>query len=169
MSAPAAGSSVLHVVIPVHDEEVGRAASVARVHRHLSRLPSSFRITVADSASTDGTALVARRLGHEYGEVRAVHPALRPGDRSRLTRGSRTRRGSRRELSSRGYNLLLRGTLRAVYSSERRVNGGCRISCEPARNSSAGRPRPTERRRPVGSTNPDVRVTLRWKLPASRR
>jgi glycosyltransferase involved in cell wall biosynthesis len=156
-------------VIPVHDEEVGLAASVARVHRHLSRLPCSFRITVADSASTDGTALVARRLGHEYAEVRAVHPALRPGDQVEADPGLAHPARAQAELSSRGYNLLLRGTLRAVYSSERRVNGGCRISCEPARNSSAGRPRPTERRRPMGSTNPDVRVTLRWKLPASRR
>ena len=84
VSAPAAESQphglplvdpdapVLDVVIPVHNEEVGLAASVARVHRHLSRLPWSFRITVADNASTDGTALVAHRLSHEYDEVRAV-------------------------------------------------------------------------------------------------
>ena len=173
MSAPAAESQphglplvdpdapVLDVVIPVHNEEVGLAASVARVHRHLSRLPWSFRITVADNASTDGTALVAHRLAHEYDEVRAVflpqkgrgralkqvwsssgsqvlvymdvdlstdlnallplvapllsgHSDLAIG--SRLTRGSRTLRGPKRELISRGYNLLLRGTLRAGFS-----------------------------------------------------
>ncbi len=173
MSAPAAESQphglplvdpdapVLDVVIPVHNEEVGLAASVARVHRHLSRLPWSFRITVADNASTDGTALVAHRLSHEDDEVRAVflpqkgrgralkqvwsasgsqvlvymdvdlstdlnallplvapllsgHSDLAIG--SRLTRGSRTLRGPKRELISRGYNLLLRGTLRAGFS-----------------------------------------------------
>ncbi len=173
MSAPAAESQpqglplvdpeapVLDVVIPVHNEEGGLAASVARVHRHLSRLPWSFRITVADNASTDGTALVAQRLSHEYDGVRAVflpqkgrgralkqvwsssgsqvlvymdvdlstdlnallplvapllsgHSDLAIG--SRLTRGSRTLRGPKRELISRGYNLLLRGTLRAGFS-----------------------------------------------------
>ena len=35
---------------------------------------------------------------------------------SRLTRGSRTLRGPKRELISRGYNLLLRGTLRTGFS-----------------------------------------------------
>ena len=35
---------------------------------------------------------------------------------SRLTRGSRTLRGPKREVISRGYNLLLRGTLRARFS-----------------------------------------------------
>ncbi len=35
---------------------------------------------------------------------------------SRLTKGSRTTRGPKRELISRGYNLLLRGTLRAHFS-----------------------------------------------------
>ncbi len=151
----------LDVVIPVHNEEAGLARSVARVHEHLTRLPYTFRITIADNASTDGTALVAHRLSHEYDEVRAVflpqkgrgralktvwsasrspvlvymdvdlstdlnallplvapllsgHSDLAIG--SRLTRGSRTLRGPKREIISRGYNLLLRGTLRAQFS-----------------------------------------------------
>jgi len=151
----------LDVVIPVHNEEVELAGSVARVHERLGRLPYSFRITIADNASTDGTALVAHRLAREYDEVRAVflsekgrgralkrvwsmsdaavlvymdvdlstdlkallplvapllsgHSDLAIG--SRLTRGSRTTRGPKREVISRGYNLLLRGTLRAQFS-----------------------------------------------------
>ncbi len=151
----------LDVVIPVHNEEAGLARSVARVHEHLTPLPYTFRITIADNASTDGTALVAHRLSHEYDEVRAVflpqkgrgralkavwsasrspvlvymdvdlstdlnallplvapllsgHSDLAIG--SRLTRGSHTRRGPKREIISRGYNLLLRGTLRARFS-----------------------------------------------------
>jgi putative flippase GtrA len=152
---------VLDVVIPVHNEEAGLAGSVERVHRHLSRLPYSFRITVADNASTDGTALVAHRLCHEYPEVHAVYlpekgrgralrrvwsasssqvlvymdvdlstdlnavlPLVAPllsghsdlAIGTRLGRGSRTVRGPKRELISRGYNLLLRGTLRAGFS-----------------------------------------------------
>ena len=69
---PVADAPALDVVIPVHNEEVDLAGSVARVHEHLSRLPYTFRITIADNASTDGTALVAHRLTHEYDEVRAV-------------------------------------------------------------------------------------------------
>jgi putative flippase GtrA len=152
---------VLDVVIPVHNEEVTLASSVERVHRHLSRLPYSFRITVADNASTDGTILVAHRLCREYDEVQAVHLTQKGRGRAlkevwsasrsevlvymdvdlstdlnallplvapllsghsdlaigtRLTRGSRTLRGPKRELVSRGYNLLLRGTLHAGFS-----------------------------------------------------
>jgi putative flippase GtrA len=152
---------VLDVVIPVHNEEVALAASVERVHQHLRRLPYSFRITIADNASLDGTAFVAHRLSHEYDEVRAVFLSEKGRGRalkhvwssspaevlvymdvdlstdlnallplvapllsghsdiaigSRLTRGSRTLRGPKREIVSRGYNLLLRGTLRAGFS-----------------------------------------------------
>jgi glycosyltransferase involved in cell wall biosynthesis len=151
----------LDVVIPVHDEEVDLAGSVAKVHAHLGSLPYSFRITIADNASTDGTALVAHRLSHVYDEVRVVYlpqkgrgralkevwsasgsrvlvymdvdlstdlnallPLVAPllsghsdlAIGSRLTRGARTLRGPRRELISRGYNLLLRSTLRAGFS-----------------------------------------------------
>ena len=151
----------LDVVIPVHNEEVDLAGSVARVHAHLVRLPYSFRITIADNASTDGTALVAHRLSHEYDELRAVYlpdkgrsralkhvwsaseaevlvymdvdlstdlnallPLVAPllsghsdlAIGSRLTKGARTTRGPKREVISRGYNLLLRGTLRAHFS-----------------------------------------------------
>ena len=145
----------------MHNEEVALAASVERVHRHLKRLPYSFRITIADNASLDGTALVAHRLTHEYDEVQAVYLSEKGRGRalkhvwsasesqvlvymdvdlstdlnavlplvaplltghsdlaigSRLTRGARTVRGPKRELISRGYNLLLRGTLRTGFS-----------------------------------------------------
>jgi putative flippase GtrA len=156
-----ANAPALDVVIPVHNEEVDLAGSVARVHEHLRRLPYSFRVTIADNASTDGTALVAHRLAHEYDEVRAVNLSEKGRGRalkqvwsasdaevlvymdvdlstdlnallplvapllsghsdlaigSRLTRGSRTTRGPKREVISRGYNLLLRGTLQAQFS-----------------------------------------------------
>jgi glycosyltransferase involved in cell wall biosynthesis/putative flippase GtrA len=160
---PATGEDtpLLDVVVPVHNEERQLADSVARLHRHLSALPFTFRITIADNASTDGTALVAHRLSRSYHEVRAVflpqkgrgralkqvwstsgspvlaymdvdlstdlnavlplvapllsgHSDLAIG--SRLSRGANTLRGPRREVISRGYNLLLRGTLRARFS-----------------------------------------------------
>ncbi|MFL6159608.1 MAG: glycosyltransferase, partial [Marmoricola sp.] len=46
---------VLDVVIPVHNEEAQLAASVERVLGHLRTMPWSFRVTVADNASTDET------------------------------------------------------------------------------------------------------------------
>ena len=160
-AVPAVDVPVLDVVIPVHNEEHDLGPSVERVRRHLASLPWSFRITIADNASTDATPLVAHRLAHEFDEVYAVtlprkgrgralkqvwsasaspvllymdvdlstdlnavlplvapllsgHSDLAIG--SRLSRGSRTSRGPKRELISRGYNLVLRGTLRTGFS-----------------------------------------------------
>ena len=154
-------ATVLDVVIPVHNEQAQLAASVERVLAHLQTLPWSYRITIADNASTDQTALIARRLSHEHAAVSVVHLAEKGRGRalkkvwsasesdvlvymdvdlstdlsallplvavlvsghsdlaigSRLTRSSRVERGPRRELISRGYNLLLRNTLRARFS-----------------------------------------------------
>ena len=152
---------LLDVVIPVHNEEVALADTVDRLTRHLDTLPWSWQVTIADNASTDATALVARRLAREYAGVRVVtlpekgrgralkqvwsasesevlaymdvdlstdlnallplvapllsgHSDLAIG--SRLTRGSSVVRGPRRELVSRGYNVLLRSTLRARFT-----------------------------------------------------
>jgi putative flippase GtrA len=153
--------TTLEVVIPVYNEARDLAASVARVVEHLAALPWSFRVTIADNASTDGTAVVARRLAHTHPDVRVVHLAEKGRGRAlkkvwggsdaqvlvymdvdlstdlnallplvaplisghsdlaigtRLGHGSRVERGPKRELISRGYNLLLRGTLRARFS-----------------------------------------------------
>jgi glycosyltransferase involved in cell wall biosynthesis len=68
------GNCLVEVVIPVYNEERVLAASVRRLHTHLSvHLPYSFRITVADNASVDGTLAVARELARELPGVRAVH------------------------------------------------------------------------------------------------
>ncbi len=70
------GVPALDVVVPVHNEEADVAASVRRLHAHLTAgFPYRFRITVADNASTDGTPAVAERLAAELPEVRAVHLA----------------------------------------------------------------------------------------------
>ncbi len=68
-------TSVLDVVIPVYDEEAQLAESVRRVLAHLHTMPWSFRVTIADNASTDQTALIARRLAHTHAEVEVVHLA----------------------------------------------------------------------------------------------
>src|SRR4051794_18619807 len=155
------GCPTLDVVVPVHNEEADLEPCLRRLHAHLSGLPWSFRITVAENASTDGTLEVARRMAAELPgvEVRVLPQpgrgrALRGGwlasdapvlvymdvDLStdlaallplvapvlsghsdlaigtRLSRSSRVVRGLKREGISRGYNLLLRGTLATALS-----------------------------------------------------
>lgn len=62
---------VLDVVIPVHNEQHVLETSVTTVWQLLhDEFPYPFRITIADSASTDGTLLVARRLASRLAEVR---------------------------------------------------------------------------------------------------
>jgi hypothetical protein len=56
---------VLDVVVPVHNEETDLEPCLRRLHAHLSALPYPFRITVAENASTDGTAAVAQRVAAE--------------------------------------------------------------------------------------------------------
>ena len=65
----------LDVVVPVYNEEADLAASVHRLLEHLDSMPWSYRVTVADNASTDGTAVIARRLAHQHEHVRVVHLA----------------------------------------------------------------------------------------------
>jgi putative flippase GtrA len=160
-ASPVVATATLDVVIPVFNEEVALPASVERVVDHLAQLPWSFRVTIADNASTDRTAVVARRLAHRFPEVRVVHlpekgrgralkrvwadsdaevlvymdvdlstdlnallPLVAPlisghsdlAIGSRLRRGSRVVRGPKREVISRGYNLLVRQALRTSFS-----------------------------------------------------
>ena len=64
---------VLDVVVPVHNEQHTVGACVRRLHAHLVQtFPYPFRITVADNASTDGTAAVARGLAAELPGVALV-------------------------------------------------------------------------------------------------
>ncbi len=152
----------LDVVIPVHNEEADLGPSVRRLHRYLSdSLPVTFRITIADNASTDGTSAVAADLAIELDHVvylrldqkgrgRALRAAWGASDAtvlaymdvdlstdlaallpliapllsghsdlaigSRLARGSNVVRGVKRELISRCYNVILRGTLAARFT-----------------------------------------------------
>jgi len=62
------------VVVPVHDEVRVLAASIRRLQAYLTdSFPWSFRITVADNGSGDGTWEVATALAVELPHVRAVH------------------------------------------------------------------------------------------------
>jgi putative flippase GtrA len=154
--------TVLDIVIPVYNEERDLESSVRRLHAHLrDSFPYSFRITVADNASSDDTPRIAARLAAELPDVsnvrleqkgrgralqtvwsasdavalaycdvdlstdlNAVLPLVAPlisghsdlAIGTRLGRGARVVRGAKRELISRCYNLILRGTLAAGFS-----------------------------------------------------
>jgi putative flippase GtrA len=153
---------VLDIVVPVFNEEVDLEPSVRRLHAHLTdRFPFPFRITIADNASTDGTAAISTRLADQLpnvaalrlenkGRGRALRAAWSASDAqvlaycdvdlstdlaallplvaplisghsdlaigTRLGHGARVVRGAKRELISRAYNLLLRGTLATGFS-----------------------------------------------------
>lgn len=71
---PAQRTVDLDVVVPVYNEQSDLAPSVERLHAYLTaHLPVSFRITIADNASTDGTWGIARELAQRLPGVRAVH------------------------------------------------------------------------------------------------
>ncbi len=74
--ATATTTTVLDVVVPVHNEERDLAPCVRELHADLTRtFPYTFRITIANNASTDGTRAVADELAHELPSVTAVHLA----------------------------------------------------------------------------------------------
>src|SRR4051812_10415121 len=64
----------VEIVVPVYNEEHVLARSIRRLHRFLGAdFPFSWRITIADNASSDGTLAVARRLEYELPGVHALH------------------------------------------------------------------------------------------------
>jgi putative flippase GtrA len=72
--APVPVAPVLDIVVPVYNEERDLRDCVLRLHAHLTgSFPFGFRITVADNASTDGTAAIAARLAADLPAVVAVH------------------------------------------------------------------------------------------------
>jgi glycosyltransferase involved in cell wall biosynthesis len=62
----------LEVVIPVHNEETDLPGAVRNLAHTLQGLPWSWRITIADNASTDSTSAVARSLAEQYPHVGVV-------------------------------------------------------------------------------------------------
>ncbi|MET8977938.1 glycosyltransferase family 39 protein [Streptomyces sp. NPDC004539] len=71
---PPADTATVEVVIPVHNEERALPGCVRTLHARLcDELPYTWRITVADNASTDATLAVARGLAEELDRVDVVH------------------------------------------------------------------------------------------------
>jgi glycosyltransferase involved in cell wall biosynthesis len=81
LSAPASpplpdilAGPVVDIVVPVFDEERALEPGVRRLHSYLtSDFPFSWRVTIVDNASTDGTWVQAQRLAHELAGVQAIH------------------------------------------------------------------------------------------------
>ena len=72
--APRATATLdLEVVIPVHDQEKHLEGGIRRLHGLLSCTSTlTWKITIADQASTDGTLALARRLSYDLDRVEAV-------------------------------------------------------------------------------------------------
>src|ERR1700742_5365697 len=69
--APAAPD--VDIVVPVYNEEAGLEASIRRLHRFLrDGFPFSWRIVVADNASTDATPAIAAALAADLPGVVAL-------------------------------------------------------------------------------------------------
>jgi putative flippase GtrA len=160
-TAPATPPPVVDIVVPVYNEAHVLEASSQTLHAYLTEhLPWTWRITIADNASTDATWAVAQRLMAALPNVGAVHldrkgrgralraawseseadvvaymdvdlstdldallPLVAPlvsghsdlAIGSRLDGRSRVVRGSKREIISRCYNLMLRLVLGATF------------------------------------------------------
>jgi putative flippase GtrA len=71
LAAPA-----VDIVVPVYNEATTIAASVCRLYGYLTeKFPFSFRVTIADNGSTDGTGVVADALAQYLPHVRVVRLA----------------------------------------------------------------------------------------------
>ena len=72
LAAPTAAPEV-EVVVPVYNEQAGLERSIRGLHRYLrSQFPFSWRIVIADNASTDATAAIAAALARELRGVEVL-------------------------------------------------------------------------------------------------
>jgi putative flippase GtrA len=68
------GTTVVDIVIPVYNEQAALADSVSTLEHYLRNdFPFSWRITIADNASTDRTWEIASTLAATIDGVRAIH------------------------------------------------------------------------------------------------
>jgi putative flippase GtrA len=68
----------VEIVVPAHNEEQDLAPSIERLHQYLSAsFPFTWRIIIADNASTDDTLEEAHRLSDKYAGVDVMHLAAK--------------------------------------------------------------------------------------------
>jgi glycosyltransferase involved in cell wall biosynthesis len=73
LTVPQFAPPQVEVVVPVYNEERVLRHSINRLHAFLSEgFPFTWRIVIADNASTDGTMKMARRLASELPGVSAL-------------------------------------------------------------------------------------------------
>lgn len=75
-NAPSSGelSVDVDIAVPVYNERAALGPSVERLHEYLTAyFPFSWRITIAENASTDGTWAIASDLAERLPGVRAIH------------------------------------------------------------------------------------------------
>jgi putative flippase GtrA len=83
----AAAAPDVDIVVPVYNEEAGLERSIRRLHRFLrDGFPFSWRIVVADNASTDATPVVAAALEQDLPGV--VYQRLERKGRGRALRSA---------------------------------------------------------------------------------
>lgn len=71
---PSSDRPRLDLVVPVYNEQATLERSVRTLHDALGALvDETWRITIADNASTDATAVIADKLALELAGVRAIH------------------------------------------------------------------------------------------------
>ena len=74
LTVPVPDPPEVEIVVPVYNEERALGPSIRRLHDYLTDgFPFSWRILIADNASTDATLTVARRLANELPQVAALH------------------------------------------------------------------------------------------------
>jgi len=123
--------SSVDVVIPVYNEEHSLPVCIATLSEFLAEhLTNRCRIVIADNGSVDGTLGVARALSEQYAKdvdlstkldvfpelIRSLDEGYDVAIGSRLMRGSKTTRSFKRELTSRGYNLLIKALFFSSFS-----------------------------------------------------
>ncbi|HSB87731.1 MAG TPA: bifunctional glycosyltransferase family 2/GtrA family protein [Ilumatobacteraceae bacterium] len=71
---PATSAPVVDIALPVYNEAKVLESSVERLHRYLSDgFPFTWRITIVDNASTDGTLEIAEKLADRLPCVSVLH------------------------------------------------------------------------------------------------
>ncbi|MFC4394930.1 glycosyltransferase [Arthrobacter sedimenti] len=67
---PSYGGLALEIVVPVYNEEAVLESSITRLAEYLTNeMPSTWKITIADNASTDRTPVIAARLSEHLPNV----------------------------------------------------------------------------------------------------
>ncbi len=85
-ATPSASPVAVEIVVPVYNEAGGLVASIERLHGYLdANFPFSFRITIADNASTDATWALALELADRLPHVQARHLELKGRGRALRT------------------------------------------------------------------------------------